>query len=181
MSKPGVPSSGGGPDRNGPEPPRDDGSSAQRLAIEERQTAAYKLRREGCNYQDIAERLGVSLGTAHNDVRAVRTRIWQAGKESAEEATQTELERLDEIVASLRPLLRDQSRGPRAAEVLLAASKRRSELMGLDAPKKTDLTVKGVTLDEITSLQESTGLLLSESEEDSPALQPATEPERTDE
>lgn len=97
----------------------------------------WQMRRDGRTYEYIAEAEGISKSTAHKRFKeALLARIPYA----AEEERQLEVERLDSMLEQLTELL---PLDPIAVvPVMLRVSKRRAELMGLDAPTKFQGTMR---------------------------------------
>lgn len=143
-------------------------SKAQQAATAERRTKAIRLRLEGEDWQDIADKLGYSSrGAACTDVnRALATRVAEMGS-TLEVYREAELMRLDQLTVEVwrvlrarhylisqgetvedpetgRPLLDD---GPslQAVDRLLKIQDRRAKLLGLDAPQRMEV----LTLDAI--------------------------------
>lgn len=124
----------------------------------ERDAEACRLRADGLTYQQIADRLGISRGSAHE---AVQRAIADIVREPAEEVRQLELLRLDQMHVAAREVLEarhfvvDRGQvvlwegeplvddGPKlqAIDRLLKIQARRAALLGLDAEKK--VTVSG--------------------------------------
>jgi hypothetical protein len=98
----------------------------------DREVAALQLRRAGCTYDVIARRLGYSnrSGAWH----AVRAGLSATLREPADELRGLELERLDR----LHEAVWDRAIRGHLASVdrVLAIMKRRSALLGLDAPRR---------------------------------------------
>lgn len=125
-----------------------------------RDARALELRRAGMSYTAVAKELGVAYSSAYEMVhRALRDQA----REGLEEARQIELERLDraqravEQVLATRHILVQQGnviKDPRTGQPMLddapilsavdrvvKLSKRRSELLGLDAPTRVEQEV----------------------------------------
>ena len=107
-------------------------ASKHRIRNREQTEKALRLRTAGASYSAIGEALGLSKTRAYDLVMAGLAEANEKVSEAAMEAKAVELARLDAIVLSHFPN-RNQ---PRSAEILLKASKRRSEILGLDAPAK---------------------------------------------
>lgn len=98
--------------------------------IAERRAQAFELRKAGVGYRQIAERTGVSLQVAHNDVRVVLESLTNV--EDVEDMRQLELERLDRLRMGL--WARATSGDLPSIETFLRVSARAAKLAGLDAP-----------------------------------------------
>ena len=61
----------------------------------ERRVEAMRMRRDGASYRDIAASLGVSVATAHKDVRRVLASLGDEAREAAGEHVLLESMRLD--------------------------------------------------------------------------------------
>ncbi len=99
---------------------------------------ALDLRIAGLPYDRIAQALGCSKAQAHRYVTAALEETRNRVAEQVEQVREMELQRIDAIVVSLW-----QKRGdPRVADTLLRAGERRSKLLGLDAPERSEVTDK---------------------------------------
>jgi hypothetical protein len=104
------------------------------LAALDREVAALRLRKAGCTYDVIARRLGYAnrSGAWH----AVRAGLTATLQEPADELRQLELERLDRMHEALWS--KAVTGHLRSVDRVLAISKRRAALLGLDAPREID-------------------------------------------
>ena len=117
------------------QPSRKPATKARSIA---RQKTALQLHIEGQTYEAIGKHLGVSRQRAH---QMCKIEIAEAAAERREVATQAldaDLERLDYVMRSLAPKV--EKGDPKAATAFLRALERRSKLLGLDAPKRTEHT-----------------------------------------
>jgi len=119
-------------------------ATGQRRAKElERARKAWDLRLGGATIQQIANQLGMSVGGVHKILtREFKRRNDQKG-EKVEEYRQLELERLDRLWFKFYSYVvnRDPNKMTLdAADKLLKISKRRSEILGFDAPQKIENT-----------------------------------------
>jgi transposase-like protein len=101
---------------------------------ERRRADALELREKGYSYRAIAQELGVSLDTAHQDVKTAMAAIT---KEPAETVLALELARLDEYERRLREAIEggDLDR----IDSALRVQARRAKLLGLDHKAILDL------------------------------------------
>lgn len=104
----------------------------------ERELQVLELRRAGGTWSDIARVVG------YNDASAARKAYVRVTdrtlRESAEEARELELDRLDRLMAPYwGPATRQGDR--KAAEFVLKVIDRRAKLLGLDAPTKVQAEV----------------------------------------
>lgn len=106
-------------------------TSKRRLAAARRQLEALELKIQGVSYRAIARRMGYGGPSgAHKAVLAALTRTVD---EPSDELRQLELERLDKLMIfpwKLATIGGDLQ----AVHAVLAISKRRAALLGLDAP-----------------------------------------------
>ena len=94
----------------------------------DRQRQALQLRRQGCEYEEIARRLGYrSKSGAYN---AVKRGLDSTVREPADELRQHEFQRLERLHAVLWP--RAMEGDLRATDCVLKIADRRCKLMGLD-------------------------------------------------
>jgi Zn-dependent oligopeptidase len=94
---------------------------------ERRRADALELREKGYSYRAIATELGVSLDTAHQDVKTAMAAIT---KEPAETVLALELARLDEYEKRLRKAIEDGDLD--RIDSALRVQARRAKLLGLD-------------------------------------------------
>jgi hypothetical protein len=123
--------------------------SAAKIQIAERRQRALALRRENISYRTIADLLrpeypGYVHTTVFKDVQAELVTIRTKTGEIAEDVRQMELERLDVMQHALWD--RIEAGDVRAIDTALRVCERRSKLLGLDAPTRTDLTSDGESL-----------------------------------
>ncbi len=136
-------------------------TSAQNVRAKDRQVDALTLRKQGLTYSAIAEKLGVSKGSAVAYVQKALKELAEECKEEAEQVRDLEQMRLDGLyLKSLESLVRAEeiatrlaSRAPSkqpdikawaAAEGIihsavrecLGVQERRAKLLGLDAPEQ---------------------------------------------
>lgn len=113
-------------------------TSARRIKSRENEVKALELRKEGKPYSAIAAILGVSPKSAFKMVQRTLVRMSKDSTSNFETVRQLEVERLDALLGAIWP----QAMGGNvdSVERALKISKRRSEIMGLDAPDKHELS-----------------------------------------
>ena len=109
----------------------------------QRDARAARLRGLGYTYAQIAEQMGLrSQSSAHD---AVRRALRETVRESAADLVAVEQERLDTLWSRVMPIVLDQNVDPevrlKAVDRAVRISERRSRLLGLDAPTKTEVRV----------------------------------------
>jgi len=114
---------------------------AANVLARERDLEAMELRKAGATYRQIGERQGTSLQAAYMRVKGVIAELTKLTAEEAVEVRKLELERLDVMLLGLWPKAR--AGDERAVSVVLKIQERRSALLGLDAPKRQELTGAG--------------------------------------
>jgi transposase-like protein len=107
--------------------------------VMERRRKAVELRCQGLGYEEIARQLGYADNSGA--YKAVQAGMKDAGRERSVELTDLEVERLDRLNQSHWKAAVNGD--PVATDRILKIMKRRAELLGLDAPTKTDITSKG--------------------------------------
>lgn len=112
--------------------------------LTETERLAVELRLAGATYRKIGEQLGLHGSSAYDAVkRALRK---NRGVDKTEELRQLELDRLDTVQIPLWKVIHtitsDFADVEKAIGRLIQLSKRRSELLGLDAP--TSISVEGL-------------------------------------
>jgi hypothetical protein len=113
-------------------------ASPRHIAAADRQRRALELRAKGKTYTEIAGALG--FASASGSHAAVVAGLQATLQEPAEGVRVLELERLDRYLEKLE---RRVGRGEvRAIEAALKVATRRARLLGLDAPQKSESTVR---------------------------------------
>lgn len=111
--------------------------------VERGQVAAQclRLRRSGHSFLEIAEMVGITCAHPENRVRDIIEQELKALKRPAtEDLISEELDILDRVInRNLRIMASDARDRVAAGNAVLAAQKRRADLLGLDAPKRVDL------------------------------------------
>src|SRR3990172_2959972 len=103
-----------------------------------RRVQALDLRLAGASYRQIALALGVGVKTAWLDVnRALREYL----SEPSDQVRAAEVARLDRLFLAHWP--KAISGDHQATYTVLAIMDRRARLLGLDAPKRVDITARG--------------------------------------
>lgn len=120
-------------------------TSPRRIAAKERAKRALELRQAGATYEEIAEALGYE--DRSGPYRAVKKALDELPREAAVELRRLEAMRLDRLqraiwVRALGTAGGDNPSPPdlRAVDRVLEIQKRRANLFGLDAPKRTEVT-----------------------------------------
>lgn len=144
--------------------------------IDERRINAVKLRAQGYTYWDIGKKLGVSHAQARADVMAVLSRNALAHPEGVEEMRAREVERLDWLTQQLyeRGTLDDDGMA-----VFIKISHLRSRLLGLEAPRRTTITIdqeqdRKMSPDQILLRMAELQKRLAEMKQDVGMLEPGT-------
>jgi hypothetical protein len=119
---------------------------------ERRRAQALELREQGFSYRAIATELGVSLDTAHTDVKAAIAAIT---KEPAETVLALELARLDEYERKLRNAIDSGDLDKIRLAIIVQA--RRHKLLGLEHKAILDLNNSMDVSDALLYLREMRG------------------------
>jgi hypothetical protein len=110
--------------------------SEQKIERAARQTRALQLRAEGVEYREIARQLGYA--SPSGAYMSVQRALQKTVQEPADAVRHLELGRLDQLLSALwdKAIAGDV----RAVDRVLAIMARRSALLGLDQPRRIDLT-----------------------------------------
>lgn len=134
---------------SGRRPPRKQGqgeslTSPRRLEARERAVKALQLRKEGWTYDEIAREKDANGNPLYRDRRtahmAVTALLYSTAQEPADEVRQLELQRLDMLLNKLMPGINEGV--PSSVSVAIRLMERRSKLLGLDAPERTEIEIK---------------------------------------
>src|SRR5262245_51058991 len=109
-------------------------TSVVRIQACRRGTQFLKLRLEGCTYEQIAARMGVSIPRSYQVVANELKRLNEKRTEAAEAGARMELLRLDDIFKSVWQKARNGDITAQTA--CLKLMERRAKLLGLDASDK---------------------------------------------
>lgn len=114
-------------------------TSPRRVNAQARAYQAMKLRRDGLTYQQIADKLGYKAANgAYSAVRRVLDKIDGETKEIARDIRMMEFSRLDCAHEAIFPKVQDGNL--EAIKTMLKLMERRSKLMGLDAPARSEVS-----------------------------------------
>jgi len=117
----------------------------------EREHQAFELRKAGASYEQIATQLGYSSkGSAHNAVMRALKKFMQ---EPADDVRSLEVARLDQLLLGVWQQARQGHLG--AIQSALRIMERRSAYLGLDAPKRSELSGpdgEPIQIDQVNTL-----------------------------
>lgn len=113
--------------------------SKKRIALERRRSAVA-LRRLGCSYQEIGEKLGITRQAAYKTVAASLMQLEDEIVEDARALRRLELERLDQWLVLVAQEIRN-GRVLKAIQCGLRIMERRARLLGLDAREPIEVHV----------------------------------------
>lgn len=111
-----------------------------RLARAEMRCKAVTLRREGRSQRDIAGELRCAQSTVHDLLTEALAHWRETEAKDTDQLVALEVDRLDHLLQAVWPDALAGKLG--AVDRCLAISKRRCELLGLDAPSKHEVTGK---------------------------------------
>jgi hypothetical protein len=109
---------------------------ANKLASHDRKLQALELRKAAVSYQQIADQLGYR--SASGAFNAVKAALKATLREPANELRDLEVARLDAMLLVL--WRRVQSGDEKAVDRVLRIMERRARLLGLDAPRRQELS-----------------------------------------
>jgi len=113
--------------------------TAKKDQIAQRRHLVATMRLAHLTQQEIADRLGVSVGTINADLKAVREEWAERRRETYDDLVAEELAKLDRLERALLPLAL-QGQGP-ASDRVLSIMDRRARLLGLDRPTRHEVTM----------------------------------------
>ena len=117
--------------------PSESKTSKRRLSAAERQLQALELRKSGMSFPEIARRLDYA-GPA-GAYKAVAAALKATIQEPADDVRQLELERLDAMIDAAWSWAKAGS--DKHIGIILRIMERRAALLGLDSPKRVDMSV----------------------------------------
>ncbi len=113
-------------------------TSARTLRARQHEQQALELRLGGASYARIGEALGMTAGGAWKAVDRLMARQDAQCEETADKLRRLEAARCDRLLVGVWP--RALQGDVQAVREALRISKRRSELLGLDAPRRQELS-----------------------------------------
>jgi hypothetical protein len=116
---------------------RKDSDRGTRLTAARRRVLALELRKAGASVRAIADQLGAGKTTIARDLQRALADLLAVEVASMDELRALELARLDAALVAIWPKVR--AGDLLAVDRLVRLSKRRSELLGLDAPVRVDI------------------------------------------
>jgi DNA-binding CsgD family transcriptional regulator len=128
------------------------GSPGGSIAVRERERLAVELRVQGCTYDEIGARLGVSRRMAS---RIVNRAIDRVLREPVSQLIDLESARLDALWQAMWP--QAMAGSARHAEVCVRICERRARLLGLDQPSKLEMRM---SVEEVDALDREIEKLL---------------------
>src|SRR5438105_1978373 len=118
----------------------------------EKTVEALKLRQVGHTYRVIAEKLDISVGTAHNYVDDALMDLAKQSHHEAEKLRVLEMSRLDEYMLILGPLILAGDLAAIDRAIKINESRRR--LLGIDMPARSTGVLLNLTPEEIAALSD---------------------------
>lgn len=112
----------------------------------DRRSKALELRMTGMRYEAIGQELGVSMQTAHKDVKTAMDELAEYQQTQSIQLRNMELIRLDSALAKVHEVLGetgDPETKLKAVDRLIRISESRRKLLGLDQPQRIDVTTGG--------------------------------------
>lgn len=124
--------------------PTESKTSARKLTARERERQSLELRKGGATYEEIANKLNMSVTGAYSAVVRALEKIATKTAEDAETVKAMELQRLDRLFLAAYDQAIKGNHG--AIDRCLRIMDRRAKYLGLDAPERHDLTSAGEQL-----------------------------------
>jgi DNA-binding CsgD family transcriptional regulator len=126
--------------------------SPKRIKSSLRRAEALRLRKEGKTFREIAQVMGISLTRARQLVADGFNRLLGSERELAAQLLKQQLDRLDTLAETFWLPATEGHR--ESAEVLLKVIDRQIRLLGQEAAKKVDATVRSGEVD-LSTMSES--------------------------
>lgn len=116
---------------------------------------ALELRKGGWSYSDIAKKMGVNIATVYNHVQSALIELREKTEMDAQSVRDLELERCDRMLQGLWP--KAKKGDPAAVAAAIRVLERRSKMLGLDAPAKSEWVgaLTGVTPETVAKMSEA--------------------------
>lgn len=117
-------------------------NSPKRSLSADRRMNALEMRKSGSTYEKIGDALGISSQAAYQHVVKALQAIREKTNEAADEVRTLEITRIDTMIGVLWP--RVLKGDYLAMDRVIKLMERRSKMLGLDAPTKSDITSDGI-------------------------------------
>lgn len=111
---------------------------AARQRAMDRRTKVWQLRIAGATIAQIAQEMGVSTATIDSDIKLTVKQLTEQRMEAAEDWRQLHLQRMEALLLGVWQNAR--AGDPAAMKAALDVMARQAQLLGLDAPKRTEIT-----------------------------------------
>lgn len=111
---------------------------ARKNRAADRRAKVWQLRIAGATIHQIAQELGVSDTTIEHDIRLTVKQLTEQRLDAAEDWRQLHLQRMEALLLGVWQQAR--AGDPAAMKAALDVMNRQAQLLGLDAPKRTELT-----------------------------------------
>lgn len=123
-------------------------NSRQRVSGAVTEEQAIRLRMTGASYAQIGKALGCTKQNAHRAVTKALKDTKERTAESTDQLRAVQSQQIDALTMAMWPAA--QKGDAKAVLAIVRLMRRRAVLMGLDAPKQTDLTIGGEFAVEMT-------------------------------
>jgi hypothetical protein len=124
-------------------------TSKEQLRAKERRQKVLDMRLLGASLRRIADKIGCSHETARLDLQKALAELNELEKAKTDHLRSLELQRLDVAMNAIANKVLEGDCG--AIDRWLKVSERRSRLLGLDAPEKSNISVTGSALTEMSN------------------------------
>lgn len=124
-------------------------------SIEGRRAFAIEMRKAGYSYHDIAQRMQVTISTAYGYIQEALLELREKTEMDAQSVRDLELERCDRMLQGLWP--KAKKGDPASVAAAIRVLERRSKMLGLDAPAKSEWVgaLTGVTPETVSRMSEA--------------------------
>lgn len=122
---------------------RPKGQKTQSAAAKKRASDSLRLYIAGCTFRQIADKLDVSVSTAHNDVKSALQDAAKERMDLAEAELEAQVERLMDAMRRVAASDGYRNGDPQSINAYVKACESMRKLLGLDQPSKLDVTSQG--------------------------------------
>lgn len=131
--------------------------AVEQQQIQERRREVARLRLAGVrNQRELADRIGVSLGTINGDIRAINKQIDADTISDTTEAKRTDLARTEALIVALWPSAMNGK--AHVVDRIVSLMQHKAKLLGLNAPEKREDTHRIEVMTMVEGIAESAGL-----------------------
>lgn len=128
---------------------RPKGQKTQSAAAKKRASDSLRMYIAGCTFRQIADKLGISVSTAHTDVKSALQDAAKERMDLAEAELEAQVERLMDAMRRVAASEAYRNGDPSSVNAFIKANESMRKLLGLDQPSKVEMEARHTLYDVI--------------------------------